>query len=258
MLFTIDIGNSYITLGAYNSEELVFVSELVTLPKLSRDQYAVEILNVMRLYGIRVEQVTGAIISSVVPELTAVLQGAISLLCCIEPLIVGPGVKSGLPITIDNPAQLGPDLVACGVAAVARGAAPCVIYDLGTTTTVSVIDGEGRFAGVVISAGVGTTLEMFTSHTALLPHVSIEAPKSVIGKNSIHSMQSGLVYGTAAMLDGLSDRISEELEKEPVLLATGLMAHKIVPYCKKEVELCEHLLLEGLRLIYQRNSKLKK
>jgi type III pantothenate kinase len=258
MLFAIDIGNSYITLGAYDGKKLVFVSELVTLPKLSRDQYAVEILNVMRLYDIKAEVVTGAIISSVVPELTSVLQSAIKLLCDIDPLIVGPGVKSGLPITIDNPAQLGPDLVACGVAAVARGKMPCIIYDLGTTTTVSVIDGEGKFSGVVISAGVGTTLEMFTSHTALLPHVSIEAPKTVIGKNSIHSMQSGLVYGTAAMLDGLSGRISKELEEEPVLLATGSMAHQIVPYCQNKVELCEHLLLEGLRLIYERNSRLKK
>jgi type III pantothenate kinase len=241
-------------MGGFEGDELKFVSRVVTQPRRTSDQYAVETGDIMRLYSIDTSSVDGAVISSVVPELTGVMQQAVKMLTGVDALIVGPGVKSGIHILIDNPAQLGADIVACAAAAADRGRLPCIIYDMGTATTVSVLDSQGRFIGAVICAGVGTTLDMFTSRTALLPHVSIEAPKRIIGKNTIHSMQSGLIYGTASMLDGIAERIEEEIGERAHIIATGGMAQDIVKYCKKTPELCDHLLLEGLKLIYEKNN----
>ena len=257
MLIAVDIGNSYITMGGYESEKLEFVSCILTQSRRTSDQYAIEIGDVMRLHKADISKIDGAIISSVVPELTVVIKNAVKILTGIDALVVGPGVKSGLHIMIDNPAQLGADIAACAVAAVERGKFPCIIYDMGTTTTVGVIDKKGRFIGAVICAGVGTTLDMFTTKTALLPHVSIEAPQTIIGKNTIHSMQSGLIYGTASMLDGIAERIEEELGESVYIIATGDMAQDIVRYCKKQPEVCSHLLLEGLKIIYEKNRKTK-
>lgn len=255
MLLTIDIGNSYITFGGWEQKRLIFVSDLVTSHKTSADQYAIEFNQIMGLYNVDIRNVDGSVISSVVPELTNIIKNAIVKISGNTPLVVGPGVKTGLHIAIDNPAQLGADLAACAISAVAKGKLPCVIYDLGTTSAVSVIDKAGKYLGAVIAAGVGTTLEMFTSHTALLPHVSIEAPKSVIGRNSVNSVQSGIVYGTASMLDGLTERIEEEIGEQVHIIATGICASDIVPYCKRKAELCDYLLLDGLRLIYERNRR---
>lgn len=253
MLLTLDIGNSYITLGVFNDKKLVFVSEIWTENRKTRDQYACEIKQIMALHGTAETDIHGAVISSVVPELTDTIKKAVNILTGVTPLVLGPGVKTGLNILIDNPAQLGADLAACAVAAVHMGRLPCIIYDLGTTSTISIIDKKGRFIGVVIAAGVGTTLEMFTSRTALLPHVSIDAPKSVIGKNTAASMQSGLIYGTASMLDGLAGRIEEELGERAYILATGGRAGQIAPHCRKKTHVSEYLLLEGLRIIYEKN-----
>lgn len=257
MLLTIDIGNSYITMGGYEGDKLRFVARVVTQARRTADQYAVETKDIMSLHGVDMSLVDGAVISSVVPELTGVMQRSVKMLTGVDALVVGPGVKSGIHILIDNPAQLGADLVACAVAAADRGKLPCIVYDMGTATTVSVIDRNGHFLGAVICAGVGTTLDVFTSRTALLPHVSIEAPKNIIGKNTIHSMQSGLIYGTAAMLDGIAERIEEEIGEPAHIIATGGMAPEIVKYCKKRPEICGHLLLEGLKLIYEKNKKVR-
>lgn len=258
MLLTIDIGNSYVTCGGYKGEKLEFITEMATNTKASKEQYAVWMKNITALYNVDMKNVCGAIISSVVPELTSVLKNAVKLICGKTPLVVGPGVKSGINITIDDPAQLGADMAACAVGVISRDLYPCVIYDLGTASTIGVIDNKKRFVGVIIAAGVGTTLEVFTDRTALLPHVSIEAPKEVIGRNTIQSMQSGLVYGTAAMLDGLSERIEEKLGYSVKRIATGSMAEVIVPHCKYKAELNKYLLFEGLREIYNKNVQVKK
>ena len=226
MILTIDIGNSYITIGGYAGQALVFVSDLVTDLYRTSDQYAIDLQNLTRLKAVDTGNITGAIISSVVPELTEVIQNAVLTLTGITPLVVGPGVKSGLNILIDNPAQLGADTVACAVAALAYYTPPCIICDLGTATVLSVIDQEKRFLGAIIAAGVGTTLDIFTRRTALLPHVNIEKPKKLIGKNTVHSVQSGLVNGTASMIDGLILRIERELDCEAKIIATGKMTQK--------------------------------
>lgn len=254
MLLTIDIGNSYVSFGGYKDEELIFVSDIVTDNKKSEDQYAVEIGNIMNLYKIDSKEIDGAIISSVVPELTDVIKGAIKKLCNIECLVLGPGVKSGININIENPAQLGADTVAEAVGAINKFPCPCIICDLGTATVFGIIDKNKNFDGVIIAAGVGTTSESFSKNTALLPHVSINIPKRLIGKNTVNSVQSGLIYGTAAMIDGLIARIEKDIGEKVTVVATGKMTDKIIPLCEKDIIIADYLVFEGLRLIYMKNS----
>ncbi len=255
MILTVDIGNSYITIGGYIESKLIFVSDVVTDQYRTSDQYAIDLLNLMRLKEVETGNITGAILSSVVPELTETIRDAIHTLTGITALAVGPGVKSGLNIRIDNPAQLGADTVACAVAALEYYEPPCIICDLGTATVLSVIDREKRFLGVIIAAGIGTTQDIFTRRTALLPHVNIEKPKKLIGKNTINSVQSGLINGTASMIDGLILRIERELNCEAKIIATGKMTEKVIPFCDRSIEIRDYLLLDGLRLIYERNTQ---
>ena len=255
MLITIDIGNSYVSFGGYEEEELLFVSDIVTDSKKSEDQYAVEIENIMRLYKINTEKIDGGIISSVVPELTEVIKNAIKKLCGVDCLVVGPGVKSGINLNIENPAQLGADMVAEAVAVINKYPCPAIICDLGTVTVLAVIDKNKNFNGVIIAAGVGTTSEGFSKNTALLPHVSIEQPKKIIGKNTVSSVQSGLIHGTAAMIDGLILRIERELGEKTTIIATGKMTERIIPHCDRDILISDYLVFEGLRLIYLKNTE---
>ena len=168
--------------------------------------------------------------------------------------MLGPGVKTGLNIKIDNPAQLGADLVAGAVGAIDEYTMPCVIIDMGTASTISVLDRSGAFLGGAIAAGVRLTLKALAENTAQLPSISIEAPSAVIGSNTVECMQSGLVYGTAAMLDGLLDKIEQELGETPTVVATGGMSKEIIPHCRRNIIYNENLLLDGLRIIYEKNN----
>jgi type III pantothenate kinase len=253
MLLTIDIGNTNITLGAYNSGFLAFTARLATDPRKTDDQYAIEIKHILSLYNIEGEQIEDCIISSVVPAVARSVSSAISKLCEIVPLMLGPGVKTGLNIKINNPAQLGADLVAGAVGAIDSYKMPCVIIDMGTASTISVLDRDGAFLGGVISAGVRLTLKALTENTALLSSIPIEAPKSVIGANTTECMQAGLVFGTAAMIDGLLDKITDELGEKPTVVATGGLSRDIIKHCKTDIIYSENLLLDGLRVIYEKN-----
>lgn len=253
MLLTIDIGNTNITLGAYNSNILAFTARLATDTRKTDDQYAIEIKHILSLYDIKSDYIEDCIISSVVPSVGRQVSQAVSKLCQIVPLMLGPGVKTGLNIKIDNPAQLGADLVAGAVGAIDAYTMPCVVIDMGTASTISVLDRNGSFLGGVISAGVRLTLKALTENTALLSSIPIEAPKSVIGANTTESMQSGLVYGTAAMLDGILQKITEELGEKPTVVATGGLSKEIITHCETNIIYNENLLLEGLRVIYEKN-----
>lgn len=257
MLFTIDIGNSYISCGCFDGNSLVFVYDIVTDINKSCDQYAVEMININALYKVSGKDISGAVICSVVPELTETIKSAVYKISGTDAVIVGPGVKSGLKINIDNPAQLGADTVATSVAAIERYPAPIVICDFGTATIFDVIDENSAFAGMIIAAGVGTTLDVFTRRTALLPQVSITAPKKLVGTNSAASMQSGLINGTAAMVDGIIDRLKKEYGENITVAATGKYASKIMPMCTNKAEIAEHLVFYGLKSIYEKNMKLK-
>ena len=255
MLLAIDIGNTNITLGVYEEDRLMFTSRLATDKRRTGDQYAIEIRDVMQLNGTDAELIEDAIICSVVPQVGTAVTNAISKLFSIVPLVLGPGVKTGLNIRIDDPAQLGADLAAGAVGALAEYTMPCIVIDMGTANTISVLDRNGAFLGGVIAAGVGLTLEALTNGTSQLPSVHIEAPRSVIGRNTADCMKSGLVLGAAAMLDGLIDRIEDELGEKAAVVATGGRAGEIISCCKHEIILNDNLLLEGLRIIYEKNQR---
>lgn len=255
MLLVLDMGNTNITIGAFDGETLLFESRVATDHTKMEDQYAVEFHDIFRLYGIHPQEFEGAIISSVVPSLDAAIRRAVEKVTGVSPLFVGPGTKTGINIRIDNPAQLGADLLVGAVAAVAQYGAPCIIWDLGTATTVSVVDQIGAFRGGAILPGVVTSFDSLITRASLLPRIRMEAPPHAIGTNTIDSMQSGAVYGTAAALDGMCDRLEAELGCAATIVATGGLGREIVRHCRREILYDDHLLLLGLRLIYEKNKK---
>lgn len=253
MLLTVDIGNTNVTLGVFEGEDLCSTARLATHTDKTPDQYAVEIREVLGLHGMSIDGIDGAIISSVVPSVGSAIADAISLLCGVTPLVLGPGIKTGLNIRIDNPAQLGADLAAGAAGALAKYALPCIIIDMGTATTLTALDRNGCFLGGAIAAGVRLTLQALAGGTAALPLIHPAAPKAVIGRNTVDCMQSGIVYGTAAMLDGLIERMEDELGEPATVIATGGLAPQIICHCRKPIVYDEHLLLDGLRRIYDKN-----
>lgn len=255
MLLTLDIGNTNITIGGYKEEQLVFTARLATDSRRTADQYAIEIRDILDINGVEGKKISGAAICSVVPPVGTAIKAALKKLFGIEPLVLGPGVKTGLNIKIDNPAQLGADLAAGAVGSLAKYPTPTIIIDLGTATTISVLGQNGEFLGGVIAAGIRLTLEALTSRTAQLPAVSIEAPKNIIGTNTEDCMKSGLILGAASMLDGMIDRISTQLNCKPTVVATGGLAGQVVSFTQNEVIIDDNLLLDGLRLIYNKNKK---
>ncbi len=253
MLLTIDIGNSNVTVGGFDGDVLSFTARLATDSRLTSDQYAVQLKNIMQLYGQAADEVEDCIISSVAPQVAASVSAAVTKLCDVIPLQIGPGVKTGLNIKIDNPAQLGADLVAGAVGALNEYTLPCIIIDMGTATTLSVIDSKGAFLGGSIGAGVSLTLKALCENTAQLPDITITAPNSVIGTNTVDSMRAGIVLGAAAMLDGLIERIEDELGQTATVVATGGLSKSIILNCKKNIIYNENLLLDGLKEIYEKN-----
>lgn len=254
MLLAIDIGNSNITIGAYDGDVLAINARIATDIRLTSDQYAIQIKNLLELYGYGFKDIEDCIISSVVPPVETEIVKAISRLCDIVPLSIGPGVKTGLNIKIDNPAQLGADLVAGAVGAISEYTLPCIIIDMGTASTIFAVDKNGIFLGGAIAAGVRLMLKALFENTAQLPAIDISAPKSVIGKNTIDSMKSGLVFGTAGLIDGIVDRMTEELGEKATVVATGGLAKEIINHCRNDIIYNENLLLNGLREIYERNK----
>ncbi len=253
MLICIDIGNSNITIGAFCGEELKFTARLATDSKRTSDQYAIEIRDIIEIYGVKREDINHAAISSVVPTVGSAIEKAVNRLFGINPVVLGPGVKTGLNIKIDNPAQLGADLAAGAVGALAKYPTPTIIIDMGTASTISVLGEKGEFLGGVIAAGVKLTLDALTTRTAQLPSVSIEAPKKVVGTNTVDCMRSGLIIGQAAMIDGLITRIERELGQTATVVATGGLAPEVVKHCERKILLDDNLLLDGLRIIHNKN-----
>lgn len=256
MLLAIDVGNTNIVLGCIEGETIRFTARLATERTRTEDEYALLLANILALRGVGTKEVDGAIVSSVVPELRPVFQRSVQMLCGVTPLVVGAGVKSGLDIKIDNPAQLGSDLVVGAVGAIAQYEKPLLVFDFGTATTLSVIDGKGRYRGGMIIPGLRLAVEALSSGTAQLPHVDLSAPDHVIGTNTIDCMNSGAIYGTAAMLDGVIQRVEEELGEEiRTVVGTGGLVDKVAPYCRRRIEIDDALMLRGLKIIYEKNKK---
>ncbi|MBQ7303053.1 MAG: type III pantothenate kinase [Clostridia bacterium] len=254
MLLTIDVGNTNITLGVFDKDRLLFESRMATDHAKTADQYAIELQQILLLNGVNPADVHGGALGSVVPKLEEVLPKAVARITGKMPLVVGPGIKTGLNIRIDNPAQLGADLLIGAVAAQAKYGAPCVVWDLGTATTVSVLDESGAFCGGAIMPGIQTSYNSLSSTASLLPQVRLTAPKKVIGPNTIDCMRSGAVFGNAALMDGMNRRIWDELGYETPVIATGGLSREIVPQCHTAITYDSTLLLDGLRILYEKNQ----
>ena len=255
MLLAIDIGNTNIVIGCIKDDEILFKARIATDRLRTSDQYGVEIKNMLEAFGISKEDIDDCIIASVVPPVFNSVQTGVLKVIGKQPLVVGPGLKTGLNIHVDIPSQVGSDLIVAAVAALAEYPAPLVLIDLGTATTIEVIEPENVFIGGLIFPGVMVSLDSLSSHAAQLPGISLDKPKSVVGKNTVDCMRSGMMYGTAAMLDGLIDRIAEELGHESTVIATGGLAQFVIPLCKHKIILEKELLLKGLNIIYKKNKR---
>ena len=255
MILAIDVGNTHIVMGVLEDLETKEMFRLQTNPNRTDSEYAVLMHQMLSLSGYTRNDFEGAIISSVVPPLTGILKSAVKHIIGRDAMVIGPGVKTGLNIRIDDPATLGADMVVGAVAALHKYPTPMIVIDLGTATTVSALDKNGSFIGGSIMAGVNLCLNALSSGTSQLPKIDLNYAGKAIGTNTIDCMRSGAVYGTAGMLDGLIDRMSEELGDTPTVVACGGLAKMIVPHCKHEIHLEDDLLLLGLGLIYKKNAR---
>lgn len=255
MILAVDVGNTNIVLGGMTRDSLLFTARIATDRFKTGDEYAVVLHNLLALNDADPASVEGAIISSVVPPLRQTMFDAVKRVTGKDSLIVGAGLKTGLNIRIDNPAQLGSDRVADAVAAIAEYPLPLIIFDMGTATTFSVVDKNAMYLGGMIMPGAMIGLDALTSRTSQLPQISLaEGPKGVIGTNTVDCMKNGMIYGNAAMLDGIIERIADELQESPTVIATGGLSGVIIPYCRREVIHDPYLLLKGLRILYYKNS----
>lgn len=257
MILAIDIGNTNIVVGCIDEKKTIFIERLSTIKNKMEIEYALDIKGIFEIHGVEVRGLEGAIISSVVPQITGLVKDACEKIINKKAMVVGPGIKTGLNIMIDNPGQLGSDLVADAVAGVAEYKAPMIIFDLGTATTASVINEKGTYIGGFIIPGMHTSLNALTANASQLQGISLDAPNRLIGKNTIECMKSGMIYGTAASLDGIIERVEEELGQPLTAIVTGGLAEKVLPFCKKELIWDDDLLLKGLRIIYNKNKEHK-
>lgn len=255
MILAIDIGNTNIVLGGFIDNELKFVARIATNASKTKDEYATKIKSILVLNEIDKAEVKGAVISSVVPPLTSVMQDAVRMVYSVESVLVGPGMKTGINIHCDDPSTVGADLICACVAANSIYGNPSLVIDMGTATKMMLIDKAGTFVGVSIIPGVNIALKALASGTAQLPQISLEAPPSVIGKNTSDCMRSGAVFGNASMIDGMIDRFCDETMCDLKLIATGGLAKTIIKHCKHKIILDDDLVLKGLLILYNKNKK---
>lgn len=255
MLLAIDIGNTNLVIGCMEDDKIVFKARIATDRTRTSDQYGVEIKNMIEAYGVSVSDIDDCIISSVVPPVFNSVKTGVIKVIGRQPMVVGPGLKTGLNIHVDVPSQVGSDRIVIAVAALAEYKAPMILLDMGTATTMDVVGADNVYMGGVIFPGVKVSLEALTSRAAQLPAISLDRPRHVIGKNTVDCMRSGMMYGTAAMIDGLLDRMEEELGRKATVIATGGMAQFVTPLCRREIILEKELLLKGLNIIYKKNKR---
>ncbi len=253
MILALDIGNTNVTIGVYDDKKLLFVSRMATDCSRMEDQYAIELRDILDIYGVALKDIEGCVISSVVPSVTAHIIRAIKRLTGVDPICVGPNTKMSIKIKVERPELTGADLIVGCVAAAGMFHGPTIILDMGTATTLVVLDEDKNMLGGCIVPGVGISMDALIRRTAQLPSISLEAPKRAIGSNTIDSMQSGIIYGTASMIDGMVERMEEELGRKCHIVATGGLSREIVTHCKRRIHFCDTLLLDGLRIIYEDN-----
>lgn len=255
MILAIDIGNTNIVLGGFHDHKILFEARMATDHLKTSDQYWAELKNMLNLFEVDLTRVEDVIVSSVVPPVLNSVKTAVRKLTGKNCMIVGPGLKTGLDIRVDNPRQVGSDLIVAAVAAIKDYGTPLLIVDMGTATTITAVDKNGAYLGGCICPGVKISLDALISRTAQLPGISLGEPQKVIGRNTIDCMQSGVMIGAAAMLDGMIDRMEQELGSPCKVVITGGISRFITPYCKREMTYDKDLLLKGLMTLYYNNAK---
>jgi type III pantothenate kinase len=254
VLLAIDVGNTHTVIGVYQDETLTRHWRLVTDASRTADEYGVLLWNLHRLSDVAIAASTAAIVCSVVPPMTTVMEDVCRAVLGTRPLVVGPGVKTGMPILYDNPKEVGADRICNAVAAYERYHQACIVVDFGTATTFDCISRRGEYLGGVITPGLGISLDALVTRTAKLPRVEMVKPPKVVGKTTVHAMQAGLIYGYASLVDGLVDRIRGEVDADARVLATGGLAGLLTPESRTIETADEFLTLDGLRLIHRRNQ----
>lgn len=255
MLLTADVGNTNIKLGIFDGEELKFKLRFATDTSKTSDELAVELYTFFQIYKIDTKDINGAIISSVVPKITYPLRTAIMMVTGVKSMLIGPGLKTGLDIKIEHPETLGADIVAGCVGAYKKFEGPIIAIFMGTATAIVYVDENHTYYGGAIAPGVGISLDALTSNGALLSAVDLKAPKNAISSNTTDCIRSGLMFGTACMLDGMIDKFIEECGKDCTVVATGGLAPMTIKNCRHKIEFDENLILDGLRYIYKKNKK---
>ena len=255
MVLAVDIGNTNVVLGTFEGEQIRFLGRLATDRGATELDYTVQIRNLLRLNDMSGASFEGAIICSVVPAVTGNMREAVSLLVKKNVMVVGPGLKTGLKINIDNPGALGADRVADAVGAVSQYPLPLITIDMGTATTIGVVDETKSFIGGMIVPGVMVSLNALSGGTSQLPHIALEPPKQPIGRNTVDCMRSGIVYHNAAGVDGMISRIEEQLGRKCTVVVTGGLSSSIIPYCRHEMIYDPDLLLKGMMVIYNKNKR---
>lgn len=254
MILVVDVGNSNIVLGIYKHRELLHHFRISTSRQSTVDEYGILIHSFFQMSGISTSEIEGIIISSVVPPLVNVLEEMCIKYVGKKPLVVGPGIKTGLNLRYENPREVGADRIVNAVAAIDQFNCPLVVVDFGTATTFDCIDGEGNYLGGAIVPGIGISTEALYQRASKLPRIELEKPKKVIGRNTVHAMQAGIIFGYAGQVDGIVERIKEEMQATPKVIATGGLAELIASETKTIEVVSPMLTLEGLRIIYERNK----
>ena len=253
MILAIDVGNTNIVIGCIDGSEILRVFIMSTNISKTSDEYAVEIKGILGFHGVACENISGAVISCVVPPLTGVFKNTVKLLAGVNAIIVGAGIKTGMNILIEDPGTLAGDMVATAVGALASYKPPMIIVDLGTATKMTVLDKNGGFIGGAIMPGVSLSMSALAAGASLLPRVPIEAPPKCISANTIDAMKSGATFGAASMIDGMTERFEAELGEAVQVIATGGLAEAVYRHCKREIIHDPHLILRGLWVIYEKN-----
>ena len=258
MILTIDIGNLTTLVGCFDGETLRFTGRCSSDRARTEDEYVLLLRDILGMYDVRPEQIDGGILSSVVPTLRTVVTRAAERLTGKRFLVVGSGLKTGLNIRIDTPGELGSDLVVNAVAALAKYPRPIAIFDLETATSMSVIGKDGAYLGGALIPGLRVSMDAMSASAAQLPYVTLVKPTRLICSSTVSCMQSGAVYSCASIIEGMSERVEEELGEPVTVVMTGEISPLIAPYCRRKVEVDTTLQLDGLRLLYEKNQRKKK
>ncbi|MSX02692.1 MAG: type III pantothenate kinase [Actinobacteria bacterium] len=254
MLLVVDVGNTQTHFGTYDGDDLVEHWRFATVRDSTADELGAALRNLVELRGVDLDEIDCSIVSSTVPALGPQWSQMTERYLGHEMLVVGPGFKTGMPLRYDNPREIGADRLVNAVAAYEQKQGACIVVDFGTAITYDPVSADGEYLGGIISPGVEISVDALASRAAKLPKVDLEPPRQLIGKSTIEAIRSGVIYGFAAMVDGIVGRLLEEMGQETATIATGGLAHHIVPFTERIDEIDDLLTLEGLRILHARNS----